>query len=105
MPTLRKLITQHAAVYATAASGTSTTNSAHVASAAQPSGSAEAETQRLKNLANACPVMLFMKGIPSAPRCGFSRQMVALLQEENIDYGSFDILSDENVRCTMFDIR
>lgn len=42
--------------------------------------------------------MLFMKGNPSDPKCGFSRQMVALLNEDNIQYGTFDILNDDEVR-------
>lgn len=42
--------------------------------------------------------MLFMKGNPTDPKCGFSRQMVALLNEENIQYGTFDILNDDEVR-------
>lgn len=39
-----------------------------------------------------------MKGEPSAPRCGFSSKIVALLQEEKVKFGSFDILTDNSVR-------
>lgn len=53
---------------------------------------------RLRQLINAAPVMLFMKGTPEQPRCGFSRQMIGLLNESNIEYSSFNILSDEEVR-------
>ena len=53
---------------------------------------------RLKALINQNRVMLFMKGLPSGPRCGFSRQMVQLLEDEGISYGSFDILTDNTVR-------
>ena len=42
--------------------------------------------------------MLFMKGIPTAPRCGFSRQAVELLETHKVPFGSFDILSDDTVR-------
>lgn len=42
--------------------------------------------------------MLFMKGDPDVPRCGFSRRAVALLRDQKVDFGSFDILSDETVR-------
>lgn len=67
-----------------------------------PVGAAESSTtdlnQRLKKLINAAPCMLFMKGSSQEPRCGFSRQIVALLKEHNIQYSSFDILSDEEVR-------
>ena len=53
---------------------------------------------RLKKLTTSSPVMLFMKGIPDAPKCGFSSKVVNALKEEGIDFGSFDILSDEEVR-------
>lgn len=36
---------------------------------------------RLKALINKGKVMVFMKGEPSAPRCGFSKQLVAILNE------------------------
>lgn len=42
--------------------------------------------------------MLFMKGNPDAPRCGFSQKTVALLREQKVDFGWFDILEDEAVR-------
>ena len=45
------------------------------------------------------PVMLFMKGSPAAPRCGFSRQITEILSSNNIPFASFDILSDESVRA------
>lgn len=43
-------------------------------------------------------VVLFMKGEPDAPRCGFSRQTVALLREQKVPFSHFDILTDESVR-------
>jgi len=43
-------------------------------------------------------VVLFMKGTPDAPRCGFSRKIVKLLEDQDAKYSSFDILSDESVR-------
>ncbi|KAG3091726.1 Monothiol glutaredoxin-S17 [Phytophthora idaei] len=53
---------------------------------------------RLKKLISASPVMLFMKGNPTEPKCGFSRQIVALLNEEKVQFGTFDILNDDEVR-------
>lgn len=53
---------------------------------------------RLADLVKAAPVMLFMKGTPSAPQCGFSRQLVGLLRERGVQYGFFNILADEDVR-------
>ncbi|KAJ8448025.1 hypothetical protein Cgig2_028901 [Carnegiea gigantea] len=53
---------------------------------------------RLKKLINSSPVTLFMKGTPDAPRCGFSSKVVNALREEGVSFGSFDILSDDEVR-------
>jgi Grx4 family monothiol glutaredoxin len=53
---------------------------------------------RLKRLTTSSKCILFMKGTPQEPRCGFSRQVVALLDEVGADYTTFDILSDEEVR-------
>ncbi|KAL3688175.1 hypothetical protein R1sor_014484 [Riccia sorocarpa] len=59
----------------------------------------EAElNQKLKNLVNLKPVMLFMKGTPEEPKCGFSRKVVGFLKETGVEYGSFNILADEEVR-------
>ncbi|XP_051164441.1 glutaredoxin-3-like [Leptopilina boulardi] len=60
--------------------------------------SPEALEDRLKRLINQAPCMLFMKGDPTTPRCGFSRTIVALLDSCNADYQTFDILQDNAVR-------
>jgi glutaredoxin-related protein len=44
------------------------------------------------------PIMLFMKGNPDAPQCGFSRQTVGILRGEGVEFGWFDIFSDQEVR-------
>ena len=54
--------------------------------------------ERIKALVNRSRIMLFMKGVPSKPRCGFSRQIVEILEAENVPYDSFSILEDEEVR-------
>lgn len=54
--------------------------------------------KRLGDLVKAAPVMLFMKGTPSSPQCGFSRQLVGLLRENSVKYGFFNILADDEVR-------
>jgi len=67
-------------------------------SAEQPTISKEELHQRLSSLVKAAPVMLFMKGTPSAPQCGFSRQLVGILREKSVKYGFFNILADDEVR-------
>jgi len=43
--------------------------------------------------------MLFMKGTPENPQCGFSKRMVEILKKyDSLEYGTFNILSDEEVR-------
>lgn len=64
----------------------------------KPELSQEELDDRLKKLTSAAPVMLFMKGSPSSPQCGFSRQMVAILREHQVRFGFFDILKDDTVR-------
>ncbi|KAK8117093.1 uncharacterized protein PG998_005374 [Apiospora kogelbergensis] len=54
--------------------------------------------KRLAELVKAAPVMLFMKGTPSAPQCGFSRQLVGILRDRSVKYGFFNILADDEVR-------
>lgn len=61
-------------------------------------GAEEDVVKRISQLVKAAPVMLFMKGTPGAPQCGFSRQTVALLRENSIRYGFFNILADDDVR-------
>ncbi|KAL2455311.1 Monothiol glutaredoxin-S17 [Forsythia ovata] len=63
-----------------------------------PSGLTAALTSRLHGLINSSEVLLFMKGKPDEPRCGFSRKVVDILRQEKVKFGSFDILSDDEVR-------
>lgn len=44
------------------------------------------------------PVVLFMKGSPLFPQCGFSSRAVAILNHLNVDYESVDVLQDQGVR-------
>ncbi|KAI9020436.1 thioredoxin-like protein, partial [Hyaloraphidium curvatum] len=46
-------------------------------------------------------VVLFMKGTPDAPRCGYSRAAVQILQVNGVDMAklkAYDVLSDEDLR-------
>ncbi|GES64973.1 monothiol glutaredoxin-4 [Aspergillus terreus] len=78
--------------------GPATATQPPVNGAATPEQSKEALFARLAELVKAAPVMLFMKGTPSAPQCGFSRQLVGILRERSVKYGFFNILADEDVR-------
>jgi len=54
--------------------------------------------ERIETLLRKAHVMLFMKGDPSAPKCGFSSKIVNILQDAGVKFSSFDILSDEDIR-------
>uniref|UniRef100_A0A0M3J652 Glutaredoxin-3 (inferred by orthology to a human protein) n=1 Tax=Anisakis simplex TaxID=6269 RepID=A0A0M3J652_ANISI len=54
--------------------------------------------KRLASLINQSRLMIFIKGEPDAPKCGFTRQLLELLKDLKADFSSFDILSDESVR-------
>jgi monothiol glutaredoxin len=44
------------------------------------------------------PVILFMKGNPDAPACGFSARTVAVLQSLNTPFAAVDVLPDPRIR-------
>ncbi|PNS18179.1 Monothiol glutaredoxin-4 [Sphaceloma murrayae] len=81
-----------------APSGSDPTTAPQYSSGEDPAKAKEALNTRLSELVKAAPVMLFMKGTPSAPQCGFSRQTVSMLREKGIRYGFFNILADDDVR-------
>lgn len=55
----------------------------------------------LVGLINKEPVMVFIKGTPTEPRCGFTRTLIGLLNNMGAKYGHFDILSDSEVRQSL----
>ncbi|KAK3932073.1 Glutaredoxin-3 [Frankliniella fusca] len=54
--------------------------------------------ERLKGLINKAPVMIFMKGNPGQPKCGFSRTLMEIMRGTGVSFETFDILEDEEVR-------
>jgi monothiol glutaredoxin len=48
--------------------------------------------ERISELIEEHPVLLFMKGVPEAPQCGFSMRVVGVLDTLGIDYGAIDVL-------------
>lgn len=43
-------------------------------------------------------VVVFMKGVPSEPRCGFSNAVVQIFRMHGVDYDAHDVLKDESIR-------
>jgi monothiol glutaredoxin len=48
--------------------------------------------QKVEELIAANPVLLFMKGTPEMPRCGFSMRVVQVLDSLDVEYGAIDVL-------------
>ena len=53
---------------------------------------------RIDTLLATNPVVLFMKGNPNAPQCGFSSKAVGALDATGVDYAHVDVLSDAEIR-------
>lgn len=53
---------------------------------------------RIAEMVTSNDVLLFMKGSPLFPQCGFSSKAVAILNHLNVEFGSVDVLQDQGVR-------
>ena len=54
--------------------------------------------ERIAEIVNGNDVVLFMKGTPLVPQCGFSSKAVAILEHLGVEYASVDVLQDMEVR-------
>ena len=54
--------------------------------------------QRLRDIVESNDVVLFMKGTPLFPQCGFSSRAVAILDHCGTQYESVDVLQDMEIR-------
>ena len=59
--------------------------------------------QKIQEMINNNDVFLFMKGTPDMPQCGFSSQVVFVLNKLGVKFNSFDILTDESIRAGVKD--
>ena len=48
--------------------------------------------EKVEELVAGNPVLLFMKGTPEMPRCGFSMRVVQVLDQMDVEYGAVDVL-------------
>ena len=54
--------------------------------------------ERIKQDLDANPVKLYMKGSPSFPQCGFSKAVVDILANYDVEFGTSNILEDPELR-------
>ena len=57
-----------------------------------------ATAERIKGIVGGSDVVLFMKGVPAAPQCGFSAAVVQILSQLAVPFKSVDVLSDLEIR-------
>ena len=53
---------------------------------------------RLSQIVESNDVVLFMKGTPLFPQCGFSSRAVAILEHCGVDFEGVDVLQDMDIR-------
>ena len=53
---------------------------------------------KIQNLIDLNPVMVFMKGTKLMPQCGFSNNVVQILNSLGVTFNTFDVLSDFEIR-------
>ncbi|ABS65382.1 MULTISPECIES: Grx4 family monothiol glutaredoxin [Xanthobacter] len=54
--------------------------------------------ERIQDIISSADVVLFMKGVPAAPQCGFSSAVVQVLAQVGVPYRAVDVLQDPFVR-------
>jgi len=58
---------------------------------------------RIEEVVNNNDIVLFMKGTPLFPQCGFSSRAVAILDHLGVKYESVDVLQDPEIRAGIKD--
>lgn len=59
--------------------------------------------ERIDELVQNNDVVLFMKGTPLFPQCGFSSKAIAILDHLGVAYESVDVLQDMEIRAGIKD--
>ena len=54
--------------------------------------------QKIDKILHENQVVLFMKGTPSFPQCGFSARATAILQDIGVEFHSVNVLEDQEIR-------
>ena len=55
-------------------------------------------TARIDEIVKGSDVVLFMKGTPLFPQCGFSSRAIAILERLGVEFASVDVLQDMEIR-------
>jgi monothiol glutaredoxin len=58
----------------------------------------EATRQKIQSVIDENEIVVFLKGSPQAPQCGFSAQVVSVLDQLGVEYAHVNVLADAGVR-------
>lgn len=58
-------------------------------------------TERIKSTVEGNPIVLYMKGTPQFPMCGFSSRTVKVLKAVNAEFASVNVLEDPEIRANL----
>jgi len=72
--------------------------SVNIQSRAQFSSELSAVHQKIDGLVRESKVVVFMKGVPTAPQCGFSNAVVQIMRMHDVKFESHNVLADEEIR-------
>jgi len=54
--------------------------------------------ERIQQDIDADDVVVYMKGVPTAPQCGFSNAVVKILDTQGVDFAAYNVLEDPELR-------
>ena len=62
---------------------------------------ADAISEKIEKEIKAHKVVLFVKGTPQAPQCGFSASTMELFKKMNVPFHTVDVIADPEIRRTL----
>jgi monothiol glutaredoxin len=57
--------------------------------------------ERIKQQVGSQPVVLFMKGTPDFPQCGFSARTAQVLKASGVEFGHVNVLAEPEIRANL----
>ena len=57
--------------------------------------------EKIKQQVESAPIVLYMKGSPTFPQCGFSAHTVQALRACGAEFAHFDVLADPDIRANL----
>lgn len=111
LPTVSKFASCDKRLFSSSSSSSSSVASSSATSNKDGNGHSDFETKSkvqvssddevqefLKQAVKEHPVLLFMKGTPESPKCGFSKRVVDMLVGLDVDFSSADVLASAEIR-------